>query len=89
MIMLSNNTISAMAAANATIGTLSLVDSSGTVQKANWGLTPGAADYFLTGGNVLATARAAIPSGLYAIHVRANAQLVPLKEKAWFVIQVS
>ena len=60
MIMLSNNTISATAAANATIGNLSLVDSSGTAQKANWGLTPGAADCFLTSGNVLATARASI-----------------------------
>jgi len=89
MIMLSNNTVSAMAPANATIGTMLLVDSSGTAQKANWGLTPGAADYFLTSGNVLATALASIPAGLYAIHVRANAQLVPLKEKAWFVIQVS
>jgi len=89
MIMLSNNTISAMAAANATIGTLSLVDSSGTVQKANWGLTPGAADYFLTAGNVLATARASIPAGFYPIHVRANTQLLPLKEKLWFVIHVS
>jgi len=87
--MLSNTTISAMAAANATIGTLSLIDSSGTAQKANWALTPGAADYFLTSGNGLLTARASIPAGLYAIHVRANAQVVPLKEKAWFVIQVS
>ena len=60
MIMLSNNTISATAVANGTIGTLSLVDSSGTVQKANWGLTAGAADCFLTSGNVLATARASI-----------------------------
>jgi predicted TIM-barrel enzyme len=89
MIMLSNNTISAMAAANATIGALSLVDSSGAAQKANWGLTPGAADYFMISGNVLATARTSIPAGFYAIHVRANAQLVPLKEKARFVIQVS
>jgi hypothetical protein len=89
MITLSAITVSATAAANTTIGTLSLVDSSGAVQKANWGLTPGAADYFLTAGNVLATARASIPAGFYPIHVRANTQLLPLKEKVWFVIHVS
>ena len=89
MINLSNNTVSKTAAANTTIGTLALVDSSGIAHNANWGLTPAAADYFLTSGSALLTASASIPAGFYAIHVRANAQLVSLKEKAWFVIQVS
>lgn len=89
MITLSNNTVSAMAAANTTIGTLALLDSSGTARKANWELTPGAADYFMTSDSSLQTVSASIPAGLYAIRVRANAQLVRLKEKARFVIQVS
>jgi len=89
MISLSTNTVSKIAPARTAIGLLTLLDSSGTSQTANWSLTPSAADYFLTSGSVLFTARGAIPAGLYAIHVRANAQAIPLREKTWFVIQVS
>jgi len=89
MIILSNNSVSATAAASTIVGTLSLADSSGNVQIADWSMTPSAADYFVTSGNSLLTARASIPAGFYGIHVRGNAQLVSLKEKAWFVIQVS
>jgi hypothetical protein len=89
MIALSNNTVSKTAAANTVVGTMSLLDSTGTARTANWSLTPNAANYFLTAGNNLETARASIPAGLYSVHVRANAQFVDLKQKAWFVIQVS
>jgi hypothetical protein len=89
MISLSNNTVSATAAANTTIGTLTLLDSTGTAQTANWSLTPIAANYFNAGGGVLKTIRASIPAGLYAIKVRANATGVALKQKVRFVIQVS
>jgi len=89
MIQLSNNTVSALAAANTTIGTLTLLDGDGTAQQANWLLTQNAAYYFTTSGSVLQTVNGPIPAGLYAITIRANAQLVRLQEKARFVIQVS
>jgi hypothetical protein len=89
MIVLSKNTVSATAAANTTIGTLTLLDSTGAAYNANWSLTPSAANYFNAGGAVLQTLRASIPAGLYAIKVRANATGVALKQKARFVIQVS
>jgi hypothetical protein len=89
MIVLSNNTVSATADANTTIGILSLADSTGARQVADWALAPSAADYFITSGSALLTARASIPAGFYSVRVRGNAQLVSLKEKAWLVIQVS
>jgi hypothetical protein len=89
MIILSKNTVSATAAANTTIGTLTLLDSSRTARSANWSLTPEAANYFVAAGGVLSTIRVSIPAGFYAIKVRANAMNVALKEKAPFVIQVS
>jgi hypothetical protein len=89
MISLSKNTVSATAAANTIIGTLTLLDSTGTAYNANWSLTPNAANYFNAGGGVLQTLRASIPAGFYAIKVRANATAVNLKQKARFVIQVS
>ena len=89
MISLSKNTVSATAAANTIIGTLTLLDSTGTAYNANWSLTPSAANYFNAGGGVLQTLRASIPAGLYAIKVRANATAVALKQKARFVIQIS
>ena len=89
MISLSQNTVSKTAPASTVIGLLTLLDSSGTPQAANWSLTPSAADYFRTSGNGLVTARGSIPAGLYSVHVRANAQAIPLKEKTWFVVQVS
>ena len=89
MIVLSKNTVSATAAANTTIGTLTLLDNSGTARSANWSLTPEAAGYFNVGGAVISTLRASIPAGFYAIKVRANATNVDLKEKARFIIQVS
>jgi hypothetical protein len=89
MIVLSKNTVSATAAANTTIGTLTLLDNSGTARSANWSLTPDAAGYFNAGGAVISTLRASIPAGFYFIKVRANATNVNLKEKARFIIQVS
>jgi len=89
MIVLSKNTVSATAAANTTIGTLTLLDNSGTARSANWSLTPEAANYFVPSGGVLSTIRASIPAGFYTIKVRANATNVALKEKARFIIQVS
>jgi len=89
MISLSKNTVSQTAPTRTVIGLLTLLDNSGTPQTANWSLTRSAAGYFLTSGNSLFTARGAIPAGLYSIHVRANAQAVSLKEKTWFVLQVS
>ena len=49
MISLSKNTVSATAAANTIIGTLTLLDSTGTAYNANWSLTPNAANYFNAG----------------------------------------
>jgi hypothetical protein len=89
MISLSKNTVSATAAANTTVGTLTLMDSTGAAHTANWSLTPGAANYFNAGGAVISTLRASIPVGFYAIKVRANATTVDLKQKARFIIQVS
>jgi hypothetical protein len=89
MIKLSNSTVSAAAAVNTTVGTLTLLDSTGTARNANWSLTPSAANYFTVAGGVLSTLRASIPAGFYAIKVRANATSVALKAKARFVIQVS
>ena len=89
MITLSNNTVSATAAANTTVGTLTLLDGSRTARTANWSLTPEAASYFNAGGAVISTLRKSIPAGFYAIKVRANATTVNLKEKARFIIQVS
>jgi hypothetical protein len=89
MISLSKNTVSATAAANTTVGTLTLLDSAGLAHPANWSLTPCAAGYFNAGGAVVSTLRASIPAGFYAIQVRANATGVDLKEKARFIIQVS
>jgi hypothetical protein len=89
MIKLSNITVSAAAAVNTTVGTLTLLDSTGTARNANWSLTPSAANYFIVAGGVLSTLRASIPAGFYAIKVRANATSVALKAKARFVIQVS
>jgi hypothetical protein len=89
MISLSKNTVSATAATNTTVGTLSLLDSTGAAYNANWSLTPGAASYFNAGGAVITTLRASIPAGFYAIKVRANATNADLKEKARFIIQVS
>ena len=89
MISLSKNTVSATAAANTTVGTLTLFDSTGAARQANWSLTPEAANYFVPSGGVLSTLRASIPAGFYFIKVRANAMNVALKEKARFVIQVS
>jgi len=89
MISLSNNTVSAAAAANTTVGTLTLLDSTGAARTANWSLAPCAAGYFNTAGAVISTLRASIPAGFYPIQVRANATNVDLKEKARFIIQVS
>jgi hypothetical protein len=89
MITLSKNTVSKTAAANTTIGTLTLLDATRTARIANWSLTPSAASYFNAGSGVLTTLSASIPAGLYAIKVRANAYNVDLKQKARFVIQVS
>ena len=81
MIILSKNTVSATAAANTTIGTLTLLDSSRTARSANWSLTPSAANYFIVAGGVLSTLRASIPAGFYAIKVRANATFRCFKSK--------
>jgi hypothetical protein len=89
MIFLSKNTVSATAAANTTIGTLTLLDSTGAARSANWSLTPSAANYFNANAGVLSTLRASIPAGFYAIKVRANGYSVALKDKGRFVIQVS
>jgi hypothetical protein len=89
MISLSKNAVSATAAANTTVGTLTLLDSTGAAHTANWSLTPEAAGYFNAGGAVISTLRKSIPAGFYPIKVRANATTVNLKEKAWFIIQVS
>ena len=89
MISLSKNTVSAAAAANTTVGTLTLLDSTGAARTANWSLAPCAAGYFNVAGAVISTLRASIPAGLYPIQVRANATNVDLKEKARFIIQVS
>jgi hypothetical protein len=89
MIKLSNNNVSVVAAVNTTVGTFTLLDSTGTARNANWSLTPSAASYFIVAGGVLSTLRASIPAGFYAIKVRANATSVALKAKARFAIQVS
>ena len=89
MISLSKNTVSATAAANTTVGTLTLLYGSRTARTANWSLAPCAAGYFNTAGAVISTLRASIPAGFYPIQVRANATNVDLKEKARFIIQVS
>jgi hypothetical protein len=63
MIVLSNKTVSATAAANTTIGTLTLLDSTGAACNANWSLTPSASNYFKADAGVLSTLSASIPAG--------------------------
>ena len=92
MINLSQNSVSHTAPANTVIGTLALLDSNGVNQLANWVLTKGSANYFATQaasqGASLITIRASIPTGFYAVKIRANAEHVSLKGTGCFVIQV-
>jgi hypothetical protein len=88
MISLSQITVSGTAPANTTIGTLSLLDYTGTSRLASWALTEGSAGNFGISGANLVTQRASIPAGFYGVKVRGNAENVALKEKARFVIQV-
>jgi hypothetical protein len=82
-------TISTKAAANATIGTLTLTDSGGTVRQANFALTEDSAGFFGISGNKLITLRTSIPTGSYCVSMYFNAEFVALSGNATFVIIIT
>jgi hypothetical protein len=82
-------TVSTNAAANTTIGTLTLTDSGGTVRQTNYALNENAAGFFGISGSKLVTLRSPIPAGNYCINLYYNAEYVPLSGDAAYVITVT
>jgi hypothetical protein len=84
-----NLTVSTKAAANTTIGTLTLTDSGGTARQTNYALTENSAGFFGISGSKLVALRAQIPTGYYFIDLYYNAEYVPLSGEASFLITVT
>jgi hypothetical protein len=88
-ISIDNLAVSTKAAANTTIGTLTVIDSGGTVRQSNFALTENSAGFFGISGTKLITLGTPIPTGNYCVSVYFNAEYVPLCGDATFVIAVT
>jgi hypothetical protein len=88
-ISITNLSISTKAAMGATVGTLNLIDETGTSRQANFILTEASAGFFTISGNKLVTGRNGIAPGNYSVKIKGNGQYVRLYDKAIFGIMVT